>query len=120
MLVNVWKIHRDPNLWSNPEEFEPERFLTSYREVDVGWQNYKLFTFGLGRKGCPAIPLGTRMVQYLLARFLHSFDVARPSSKDVDMTENSGFANYKATPLELFITPRLDKSLYQMDGIGLD
>ncbi|CAH2078233.1 unnamed protein product [Thlaspi arvense] len=120
LMVNVWKIHRDPNLWSNPEAFEPERFLTSEREVDVGGQSYKLIKFGLGRMGCPGISLGTKMVQYLLARFLHSFDVARPSSQDVDMTENNGFANYKATPLEVFITPRLHKSLYQNGSHKLD
>lgn len=112
----MWKIHRDPNLWSNPEEFDPERFLTSNRGADVGEESHKLLSFGLGRKVCLAIPLGTRMVQYILARFLQSFDVARPSSQDVDMTENSGLANYKATPLELLITPRLIKSLYHVDN----
>ncbi|CAH2077562.1 unnamed protein product [Thlaspi arvense] len=106
-------LQRDPNLWSNPEAFERERFLTSDREVDVGGQSYKLTPFGLGRMACPGIPLGMTMVQYLLARFLHSFDLATPSGQDVDMIENNGFANYKATPLELFITPRLHKSLYQ-------
>nr|QWK52297.1 cytochrome P450 82F2 [Isatis tinctoria] len=115
LLHNVWKIQRDPSLWSNPENFEPERFLTSDREVDFGGKTYKFFPFGLGRRACPAIPLGMRMVQYILARFLQSFDVARPSSQDVDMTGNSGAVNLKTTPLELFITPRLPRSLYQMD-----
>uniref|UniRef100_A0A1J3DMK2 Cytochrome P450 82A1 n=1 Tax=Noccaea caerulescens TaxID=107243 RepID=A0A1J3DMK2_NOCCA len=115
LMVNVWKIQRDSSIWSNPEEFEPERFLTTNREVDIGGQNYKMFPFGLGRKACPAISLGMRMVQYILARFLHSFDVARPSSQYVDMTESSGMVNLKATPLEVFITPRLHKSLYHAD-----
>ncbi|KAG7545690.1 Cytochrome P450 superfamily [Arabidopsis suecica] len=115
LLVNAWKIHRDPNMWSNPEKFEPERFLTSNKEVDVGKQNYKLLPFGLGRKACPAVPLGMRMVQYILARFLHSFDVVRPSSEYVDMTGSNGLVNLKATPLEVFITPRLHKSLYHVD-----
>ncbi|CAA7027551.1 unnamed protein product [Microthlaspi erraticum] len=116
LLVNAWKMHRDPKLWSNPEEFEPERFLTLNREVDVSGQSYKFFPFGLGRKACPAIPLGMRMVHYVLARFLHSFDVARPSSQEVDMTGNNGLVNLKATPLEVFITPRLNRSLYHMES----
>ncbi|KAG2319403.1 hypothetical protein Bca4012_054350 [Brassica carinata] len=120
LLVNAWKIHRDPSLWSNSVSFEPERFLTINREIDVGGQSYKLLPFGLGRKACPAIPLGMRMVQYILARVLQSFDVARPSSQDVDMTGNSGLVNLKATPLEVFITPRLHKSLYRMDHVGID
>ncbi|CAN6827282.1 unnamed protein product [Brassica oleracea] len=120
LLVNAWKIHRDPSLWSNTESFEPERFLTVNRKVYISGRNYKLLPFGLGRKACPAIPLGLRMVQYILARLLQSFDVVRPSSQEVDMTENSGLLNLKATPLEVFITPRLRKSLYKMDRVGLD
>ncbi|CAL9233980.1 unnamed protein product [Arabidopsis halleri] len=120
LMVSAWKIHRDPSVWSNPEQFEPERFLTSNRELDVGGLSYKFFPFGLGRKSCPAIPLGMRMVQYLLARFLHSFDLARPSSQDVDMTESNGMVNHKATPLEVVIIPRLHKTLYEVDHIGTD
>ncbi|KAL1210616.1 Flavonoid-6-hydroxylase [Cardamine amara subsp. amara] len=115
LLVSAWKIQRDPSFWSNPEQFEPERFLTSNKEVDVGGQSYKLFPFGLGRRSCPAIPLGMRMVHYLLARFLQSFDLAKPSSQDVDMTERNGLVNHKGTPLEVFIIPRLHKSLYEVD-----
>lgn len=27
LLVNIWKIHRDPRIWSDPFEFRPERFV---------------------------------------------------------------------------------------------
>lgn len=116
MLVNEWKIQRDPNLWSDPELFDPERFLISQKEENVsGRNNYKLFPFGLGRRSCPAIPLGMRMVHYILARFLHSFDLATPLSEDVDMTESNGFVNLKATPVQVLINPRLHQSLYHVD-----
>ena len=29
ILVNVWAIGRNPNAWTDPEEFVPERFLGS-------------------------------------------------------------------------------------------
>ncbi|XP_010548393.1 PREDICTED: cytochrome P450 CYP82D47-like [Tarenaya hassleriana] len=116
LLVNAWKIQRDPSLWSDPERFEPERFLTVDNDVDVGGQSFKLFPFGLGRRSCPAIPLGLRMVHYALARFLHSFEVAKPSiEEDMDMTESNGLVNLKATPLEVMVTPRLDPHLYQFN-----
>ncbi|WZZ27656.1 hypothetical protein YC2023_011057 [Brassica napus] len=114
VLVNEWKVQRDPNSWFEPELFKPERFLTSEKVDNVKGMGM-LFPFGLGRRSCPAIPMGMRMVHYVLARFLHTFDLAAPFSQDVDMTESNGFVNLKATPLLVLINPRLPKSLYHED-----
>ncbi|KAH0942770.1 hypothetical protein HID58_002407 [Brassica napus] len=114
VLVNEWKVQRDPKFWFEPELFKPERFLTSEKVDNVKGMGM-LFPFGLGRRSCPAIPLGMRMVHYVLARFLHTFDLAAPFSQDVDMTESNGFVNLKATPLLVLINPRLPKSLYHVD-----
>ncbi|KAF3781649.1 Cytochrome P450 [Nymphaea thermarum] len=50
LFVNVWKIHRDPKLWTDPEEFKPERFLSSRNELtSVGGQDFAFLPFGSGR-----------------------------------------------------------------------
>ncbi|CAB4438119.1 unnamed protein product [Rhizophagus irregularis] len=28
-MINTWKIHRDPKYWENPNQYNPERFLSS-------------------------------------------------------------------------------------------
>ncbi|KAL7155169.1 hypothetical protein ABFS83_03G057400 [Erythranthe nasuta] len=33
LIVNVWKLHRDPQACSDPLEFKPERFLTFKRSM---------------------------------------------------------------------------------------
>ncbi|KAK3015589.1 hypothetical protein RJ639_007398 [Escallonia herrerae] len=63
LLLNLWKIHRDPQAWSDPSEFQLERFLTSNKEIDVRGQNYKLIPFGSGRRMCPGISLGLEVLQ---------------------------------------------------------
>ncbi|CAK7339460.1 unnamed protein product [Dovyalis caffra] len=65
-----------------------------------------------GRRSCPGISLALRIVQFTLARLVHSFEVAKPSREDVDMTESNGLTNLKATPLEIFLIPRLNSRLY--------
>ncbi|KAK2971250.1 hypothetical protein RJ640_014258 [Escallonia rubra] len=112
LLVNIWKIHRDPLAWSDPSEFQPERFLTSDREIDVRGQNFELIPFGSGRRICPGISLGLRVLQLTLASVIHGFDFVRPLNEPIDMSESFGLSNLKATPLEVLLTPRLSPSLY--------
>ncbi|KAJ8772525.1 hypothetical protein K2173_027702 [Erythroxylum novogranatense] len=112
LFVNVWKIHRDPSVWSNPCNFEPERFLTTHRDLDVRGQNFEYIPFGTGRRMCPGVSFALPVVQLTLAKLLQGFNFATPTGERVDMTESSGLTNLKATPLKVLIEPRLTHHLY--------
>ncbi|CDP15065.1 unnamed protein product [Coffea canephora] len=107
LFVNVWKLQRDPRIWSEPDQFLPERFLNG--EVDFSGKNFEFsFTpFGSGRRSCPGIPLATQVTHLTLARLLQGFDLTTPSDLPVDMTEDTSISMGKATPLEVVILPRL-------------
>ncbi|KAM7265191.1 hypothetical protein ACFE04_002874 [Oxalis oulophora] len=114
LYVNIWKIHRDPRIWTDPEAFQQERFLTSSgRDLDVRGQNFELLPFSSGRRMCPGVSFALQVLQLTLGKLLHEFEIRRPSDKLIDMTENVGLANLKPTPLDLLITPRLPAHLYQ-------
>ncbi|MBA0691633.1 hypothetical protein Goari_009250 [Gossypium aridum] len=112
LIVNIWKLQRDPGVWSDPLEFKPERFLTSHQDIDVKGQHFELIPFGAGRRLCPGINFGLQMTQLVLATFLHGFHILTPSNEPVDMTGSPGLTNIKATPLEILLKPRLSPSLY--------
>nr|GMD80214.1 cytochrome P450 CYP82D47-like [Ipomoea batatas] len=112
LLVNVSMIHRDPEFWSDPDAFRPERFLEEHKEVDVRGNHFNLIPFGGGRRICPGISLGLQSVQLALANLVHGFDVKKISEKPIDMTEAPGLSNVKATPLNVFLSPRLPSHLY--------
>ncbi|EEF40054.1 cytochrome P450 CYP82D47 [Ricinus communis] len=114
LMVNVWKIQRDGRIWSNPDEFQPERFLSSHKEIDLRGQNFEFIPFGSGRRSCPGMALGLQVVHFILASFLHGFEVAKASGENVDMTESTGLTNLKATSLEVHLVPRLNSTLYKM------
>nr|GMD80212.1 cytochrome P450 CYP82D47-like [Ipomoea batatas] len=112
ILVNVSKIHRDPDFWSNPNVFRPERFLSEHKEIDVRGNHFELIPFGSGRRMCPGISLGLQVVELTLASLIHGFDLKRISDEPIDMTEGIGLTNMKATPLYALFTPRLPAHLY--------
>ncbi|XP_027358992.1 cytochrome P450 82A3-like [Abrus precatorius] len=113
LIPNLWKIHRDPSVWSDPLEFKPERFLTTHKNVDARGHHFELLPFGSGRRICAGMSLGMNMVHFTLANLLHSFEILNPSSEPVDMTEIFEFTNTKVTPLEVLIKPRLSSNYYE-------
>nr|GLL48306.1 cytochrome P450 CYP82D47-like [Ipomoea trifida] len=112
LLFNLWKLQRDPQVWSNPLEFNPERFINRHKDVDVLGQDFELISFGVGRRICPGIALSLQILPLVLANLLHSFELSNISNGAIDMTETTGTSNFKAAPLEILIAPRPSVYLY--------
>ncbi|XP_035846636.1 cytochrome P450 CYP82D47 [Helianthus annuus] len=112
LLVNIWKIHHDPQIWAAPFEFRPERFLTSNKEIDVKGRHFELIPFGSGRRICLGMSFALEAVQLILANIIHGFEFQNPSNDQIDMTESPGLVNHLATPLELLVAPRLLPYVY--------
>ncbi|KAJ9176612.1 hypothetical protein P3X46_011904 [Hevea brasiliensis] len=115
LLVNIWKLHRDPRIWRNPNEFHPERFLACEgHEFDVRGQNFEYIPFSSGRRACPGISSGMKISCLVLARILHGFNLRTPTNAPVDMSEGLGATIPKAAPLHVVLKPRLAHHLYQL------
>ncbi|XP_038876265.1 geraniol 8-hydroxylase-like [Benincasa hispida] len=103
LLVNLWAMGRDSNVWKNPEMFEPERFLEM--EIDVKGRDFELIPFGAGRRICPGLPLAMRMLPLMLGSVIHFFDWKLEDGlqpEDVNMDEKLGLTVEMATPLRAF------------------
>ncbi|KAL6216082.1 hypothetical protein ACLB2K_009309 [Fragaria x ananassa] len=113
LIVNVWKLHRDPNVWQDPCIFRPERFLSCLGDFDVRGQNFELMPFGSGRRICPGISLALQVIELTLAHLLHGYEITAPLDEPVDMSETVGLTNMKATPLQVLLKPRLHADIYE-------
>jgi cytochrome P450 len=109
VFVNVWAIQRDPSQWTDPMEFRPLRYLQEGLKRDFSGKDFDYFPFGSGRRICAGIAMAERMVGYLLATMVHSFDWRLPEGKELDLSEKFGIVMKKAVPLVAIPTPRLLK-----------
>ncbi|XP_028802951.1 cytochrome P450 CYP82D47-like [Neltuma alba] len=112
LLTNLSMLHRDPRVYEDPLKFSPERFLTFHKNVDLRGQHFELIPFGSGRRMCPGISFALLMTQLTLASLLHGFDIASPDNEPMDMREQVGLTNIKASPLQVLLTPRLSPHPY--------
>ncbi|KAK1419071.1 hypothetical protein QVD17_28228 [Tagetes erecta] len=111
IYINVWAIQRDPRNWSNPLEFNPKRFLNC--KWDYNGNNFKFLPFGSGRRICPGLPLGEKMLVYILASLLHSFTWSLQKEEEFELSDEFGFVTKKRKPLITIPSLRLsDASLY--------
>nr|ACZ63205.1 flavonoid 3',5'-hydroxylase [Vinca major] len=114
LSVNIWAIGRDPDVWENPLEFNPDRFLSGKNaRIDPRGNDFELIPFGAGRRICAGTRMGILLVEYILGTLVHSFDWNLPPSvTELNMDESFGLALQKAVPLSALVTPRLPINAY--------
>ncbi|KAG0604366.1 hypothetical protein M758_10G166500 [Ceratodon purpureus] len=113
LMVNVWAIGRDPAVWTNPLDFDPERFLGGDQRhvgTDFSGKSFELLPFGSGRRMCMGMPLGTLLVETGIANLLHCFSWSLPT--DLDMSEGVGLSAKKAVPLCAVASSRLPSAVF--------
>ncbi|CAH9117416.1 unnamed protein product [Cuscuta europaea] len=109
VFLNTYAIHRDPNLWDNPLQFKPERFLGPSSCLDYTGNDFRFIPFGSGRRICAGIPLAEKML-YILGSLLHSFNWHLPQGEKLDLVDVFGLVTKKKTPLIAIPTIRLCNS----------
>ncbi|KAL0373075.1 UNVERIFIED_CONTAM: cytochrome [Sesamum calycinum] len=106
-------VEEGPVAWDNPLEFKPERFLGGDENLDFGGKNFNYIPFGSGRRICAGLPLAERMLSYVLASLLHSFEWKLPEGEKLDMEDKFGSVLRRENPLFAIPFPRLtDSNLY--------
>lgn len=114
IVTNIWAMGRDPSLYSEPDEFLPERF----QEVDAekaASQDPRKYVFGFGRRICPGRFLADSSIWLLAANILATMDIRRARDsvgREVVPTPSfkSGLIS-EVEPFECDIRPRSERAM---------
>ncbi|XP_019258879.1 PREDICTED: premnaspirodiene oxygenase-like [Nicotiana attenuata] len=113
VLINLWAVGREPEIWHDPESFIPERFENSH--IDFMGNHFELVPFGAGKRICPGIQFGLATIKYPLAQLLYHFNWVLPfgtSPEDLDMTEKNGLTAGKKKDLYLIAIDHKDNEIF--------
>ncbi|KAK7682349.1 hypothetical protein QCA50_014554 [Cerrena zonata] len=72
VLVNAWYLLHDPNVYSDPLDFNPDRFLGDTPERDP-----RSIAFGFGRRICPGLNMADTAVFIACAQSLAVFNISK-------------------------------------------
>ena len=95
-------VHMDPEVWEQPEQFRPERFLTE----DGALHKPKHFMpFGAGQRMCLGDKIAEMELQLFFSSLLHCYDLQNPST---DLPSLQGFTGVTVSPqdFEINFIPR--------------
>ncbi|XP_050666565.1 cytochrome P450 306a1 [Leptidea sinapis] len=76
-----WAIHMDPNVWENPNEFKPIRFIDEQGNLI---KPQEFIPFQTGKRMCPGDELSRMITAGFVVRFLRAFKVSLASEKPTD------------------------------------
>ncbi|XP_050209335.2 cytochrome P450 705A22-like [Mercurialis annua] len=110
VIINAYSIMRDPNLWDNPEDFIPERFLNEQNNLsEAKIQNFNFLPFGGGRRTCPGSNMALSIIHLTIATLVQCFDWKIVGDKvKVNMESKPGFALGMLHPLMCIPVVRFD------------
>lgn len=101
-------ISDDPKIWSDPEKFDPDRFVSGKEDADItGIKGVKMMPFGVGRRICPGLGMATVHVHLMMARMVQEFEwSAYPPGAEIDFAGKLEFTVVMKNPLRAMIKPR--------------
>ncbi|XP_026027337.1 cytochrome P450 3A40 isoform X3 [Astatotilapia calliptera] len=103
VMVPTWPMHRDPEIWPEPEKFKPERFSKENKEtIDP----YSYMPFGAGPRNCIGMRFALVVMKLAIVEILqrYSFSVCKETEIPIEL-DIQGLLQPKR-PIKLKLVPR--------------
>lgn len=83
-IVSLGAVHKDPEVWEEPDRFDPDRFLPENVKKRPP-HSYK--PFGAGLRACIGRQFAIHEAVLVLATLVHRFDIQADPDYDLSVTE---------------------------------
>ncbi len=83
--MNIWLIHRNPDIWEDPETFDPERFT---RARSANRSKFAYFPFGGGARICIGNAFAMLEAHLILATVARAWRLRPPEGHAVHAIGN--------------------------------
>lgn len=105
LFISVWNLHRNPEYWPRPDEFDPDRFPVDGPTPNEVTEEFRYLPFGGGKRKCIGDQFALFESIVALAMLVRRFDMSRPAdAPPVGMT--TGATIHTTNGLYLNMTPR--------------
>ncbi|ELU06018.1 hypothetical protein CAPTEDRAFT_95379 [Capitella teleta] len=104
VLLNLWALSRDPNVWNEPYKFNPDNFLKPDGSFD-GSKVEKMMPFGYGMRRCPGEGSFKVLMPMLTAALMSNFVIEPPSGVTPDLEPLFGIS-LSPKPYKVVLKPR--------------
>ncbi|XP_059410972.1 cytochrome P450 3A27-like isoform X1 [Carassius carassius] len=106
VMIPTYALHRDPDYWSNPESFKPERFTKDNKEsIDP----YMYMPFGLGPRNCIGMRFAQVTMKLAIVEILQRFDVSVCDQTQIPLELSFNGLLAPKEPIKLKLTPWIMK-----------
>ncbi|XP_076025355.1 cytochrome P450 1B1 [Genypterus blacodes] len=109
VFVNQWSINHDPEMWSQPEKFDPERFLDEQGVLNKDLISSVLI-FSMGKRRCIGEELSKMMLFLFTALIAHQCHITSDPSRPPVTQYNYGLT-LKPYPFSIAVSLRGDMKL---------
>ncbi|XP_072023648.1 cytochrome P450 2J6-like [Amphiura filiformis] len=104
VVFNHWAVHNDPDVWAEPEQFRPERFVDDDGKLR---HREELMPFSKGHRQCPGENLAKMEIFLFFTYILHSFTITKPSDAETPSMKGISGIVLSPTPYQIVITERI-------------
>ncbi|WOH05971.1 hypothetical protein DCAR_0625394 [Daucus carota subsp. sativus] len=102
VAINIYGCNHDKNVWENPEEWNPERFMEENSDT---MELHKSMAFGAGKRVCVGALEAMTISRLTIGRLIQEFEW-RLKDGQVDDVDTVGLTSRKLHPMLALIKPR--------------